>query len=300
MDRRFDDIVAFSELERFIDTPVKHYSSGMYARLGFSVAISVDPDLLIIDEVLSVGDEGFQRKCFDRIREFKNRNRTIIFVSHSLDSVQQLCDRVIWLAAGRMTGQGEPGEVFARYHNYSALESSVDRLTRDSSTVANATATASPSLNGSAEQSSMSVQVLSADRTESRQFSTGDTIVVRVSGGTDGHTNGQFIDLTLRRSDGVLVFSTTYRTVRTHHGGSGDGWFIDFEFFDTRLLTGSYEVTVTVSLGPSSHGYGIPRASCRDFSVTGQPGESGVVSLPYRCVETEATCSDDLLSIGRR
>src|SRR5207253_5154554 len=99
----------------FIDTPIKHYSSGMYARLGFSVAISVNPDILIIDEVLSVGDEGFQRKCFERINQFKNQGKTIIFVSHGLPVVEQLCDRVVWLNQGVIESQGPPQETIRSY-----------------------------------------------------------------------------------------------------------------------------------------------------------------------------------------
>src|SRR5271168_1328970 len=93
IEKRFDDIVAFAELEQFIDNQVKFYSSGMYIRLGFAVAVNVDPDLLIIDEVLAVGDERFQRKCMERIKLFQKEGRTIIFVSHSPDQVRSICDR---------------------------------------------------------------------------------------------------------------------------------------------------------------------------------------------------------------
>jgi ABC-2 type transport system ATP-binding protein len=106
--RLFDSIVAFSELEDFIDNPVKHYSSGMYVRLGFSVAVHVDPDILLVDEVLAVGDEAFAKKCLDKIAEFQAEGRTILFVSHALDLVQQICDRGIVLDHGRIVFDGEP------------------------------------------------------------------------------------------------------------------------------------------------------------------------------------------------
>lgn len=106
-DLYFDDIVAFSEIGEFIDSQVKFYSSGMYVRLAFSVAIHVDPDLLLVDEVLAVGDEPFQRKCIEKIQEFQREGRTIVFVSHSADQVSQLCDRVIVLDHGRMIYDGE-------------------------------------------------------------------------------------------------------------------------------------------------------------------------------------------------
>jgi ABC-2 type transport system ATP-binding protein len=104
----FDSIVAFSELEEFIDNPVKHYSSGMYVRLGFAVAVHVDPDILLVDEVLAVGDEAFARKCLDKIAEFRREGRTILFVTHALDLVDQICDRGIVLDHGRVVFDGDP------------------------------------------------------------------------------------------------------------------------------------------------------------------------------------------------
>ena len=110
IDKVFDDVVAFAELDQFIDNQVKFYSSGMYVRLGFAVAVNVDPDVLVIDEVLAVGDERFQRKCLDRLKEFQNQGRTIIFVSHSPDQVRAICDQAVVLSDGRMVGHGAPGE----------------------------------------------------------------------------------------------------------------------------------------------------------------------------------------------
>jgi ABC-2 type transport system ATP-binding protein len=104
----FDSIVEFSELEEFIDNPVKHYSSGMYVRLGFAVAVHVDPDILLVDEVLAVGDEAFARKCLDKIAEFRREGRTILFVTHALDLVDQICDRGIVLDHGRVVFDGDP------------------------------------------------------------------------------------------------------------------------------------------------------------------------------------------------
>ena len=106
VDRRFDEIVAFAELEQFIDNQVKYYSSGMYVRLGFAVAVNVDPDILVIDEVLAVGDEDFSRKCMARIKEFQDDGRTIVFVTHSSDLVRQICDFAVVLNSGDMIGVG--------------------------------------------------------------------------------------------------------------------------------------------------------------------------------------------------
>jgi len=112
---RFDEIVAFAELEEFIDAPVKTYSSGMYMRLGFAVAINVDPDVLIVDEVLAVGDEAFAHKCFDKLAEFRRRGRTVLLVTHSLDLVTRLCDEALWLDTGVIREQGDPKRIVDAY-----------------------------------------------------------------------------------------------------------------------------------------------------------------------------------------
>jgi len=110
-----ESIVDFSEIRDFIDDPVRTYSTGMVMRLGFSVAVHVDPDILIIDEVLGVGDQRFQAKCFDRIRQFKRAGKTLLFVSHGGETVRQLCDRAIWLDHGKMLLEGSPAEVLDAY-----------------------------------------------------------------------------------------------------------------------------------------------------------------------------------------
>ena len=118
--RRFDAIVDFAEMRDFIDAPVKTYSSGMYMRLGFAVAIHVDPDVLLIDEVLAVGDESFTRKCLDKIAEFRRRGKTILFVTHSLGLVEKLCDDALWLRHGRTADRGDPKRVIDAYLTYVA------------------------------------------------------------------------------------------------------------------------------------------------------------------------------------
>ena len=113
--RRFDEIVDFAEMQDFIDAPVKTYSSGMYMRLGFAVAIHVDPDVLLVDEVLAVGDEGFTHKCLDKFAEFKRRDKTILLVTHSLGLVERFCDEALWMDAGSMKGLGDPKRVVGAY-----------------------------------------------------------------------------------------------------------------------------------------------------------------------------------------
>jgi ABC-type polysaccharide/polyol phosphate transport system ATPase subunit len=115
IEKRFDRIVRFAELESFIDSPVRTYSSGMYIRLGFSVAVNVDPDILLVDEVLAVGDESFSRKCLDKMTAFKKAGKTIVLVTHDLPTVERFCDQALWLESGCIQVQGEPRQVIDAY-----------------------------------------------------------------------------------------------------------------------------------------------------------------------------------------
>src|SRR5215470_11631558 len=118
IDRKFDAIVEFSEMRDFLDTPVKRYSSGMYARLGFSVAAHVDPDVLLVDEVLSVGDYHFQQKCFDKMREFVQNGTSLIFVSHNMTAVSTLCSSALLLRKGTPVYQGDVSTAMQKYHAF--------------------------------------------------------------------------------------------------------------------------------------------------------------------------------------
>lgn len=115
IDKKIDDIIDFSELKEFIDNPIRTYSSGMYMRLAFSVAINVDADILLIDEILAVGDQHFQDKCFDKLKELKDSDKTIVIVSHNLQSVRKLCDRAIWIKNGKIELDGKTNEVVDKY-----------------------------------------------------------------------------------------------------------------------------------------------------------------------------------------
>lgn len=112
---RFDDIVDFAGIKKFIDLPIKKYSSGMYSRLGFSVCAFCNPDILLVDEVLAVGDVNFQKKCIDKMKQFKKENRTIVFVSHDMNAIVSFCDRVIYLEAGRVAKIGKPDKIINYY-----------------------------------------------------------------------------------------------------------------------------------------------------------------------------------------
>ena len=115
VETKFDEIVAFAEIEEFLDMPIKRYSSGMYARLGFAVAVQMEPDILLIDEVLAVGDEQFQKKCFAKMNQIKNSGKTIVFVSHNLDWIKKLCSRTIFLRSGKIQFDGPPSQTVNHY-----------------------------------------------------------------------------------------------------------------------------------------------------------------------------------------
>lgn len=115
MQAKIDRIIGFSELDEFIDAPVKTYSDGMLMRLGFSIAVETDPDILLIDEVLAVGDAEFQEKCYDRIESFKREGRTIVFVTHDLESARRVASRAIWMSSGKIAADGETSQVIDQY-----------------------------------------------------------------------------------------------------------------------------------------------------------------------------------------
>jgi lipopolysaccharide transport system ATP-binding protein len=121
--RKFDDIVEFSGIEKFIDTPVKRYSSGMYVRLAFSVAAHLEPEILLVDEVLAVGDAEFQQRCLGRMEDFSGTGRTVLFVSHNMQTINQLCERTIWLDGGTIVADGDPSDVVTQYLMHSSYTS---------------------------------------------------------------------------------------------------------------------------------------------------------------------------------
>jgi ABC-type polysaccharide/polyol phosphate transport system ATPase subunit len=148
--RRFDEIVEFADLRDFIDAPVKTYSSGMYMRLGFAVAINVDPDVLLVDEVLAVGDEAFTHKCLDKFAEFKRRGKTILLVTHSLNLVERFCDQVLWLDSGNVRGEGDPRRIVSAYLSDIA-QTEEAQLVADDEKARQAAAQGAPAAGGAVE-----------------------------------------------------------------------------------------------------------------------------------------------------
>lgn len=193
MKRLVPSIVEFAELERFMDTPVKYYSAGMFMRLGFSLATAAEPDILLIDEVLAVGDAAFQQKCYDRIYGFRGTGRTIVFVSHDSEAVSRLCDRAIWLDAGRVRMDGPVQDVLSTYLS--------DASSR------HAPAAVSPREWGTREVWFESVRLTTSSGAMSGTFRQGEELVVsadlatRMKGGVDGLVFG----FSIHRPDGERI-----------------------------------------------------------------------------------------------
>lgn len=123
IDSKFDNIVNFAGIRKFLDMPIKKYSSGMFSRLGFSVCAFCDPNILLVDEVLAVGDANFQKKCLEKMSQFKKTGKTIVFVSHNMEAIEGICTRVIWLDGGKVKGEGKPKDVINRYLKSAKTES---------------------------------------------------------------------------------------------------------------------------------------------------------------------------------
>jgi lipopolysaccharide transport system ATP-binding protein len=182
MDRIFDSVVDFSEMEQFIDIPVKHYSSGMYMRLGFSIAIHLQPELLLVDEVLAVGDRSFQLRCLDRIQKLKQQGVTIILVSHDLTQVRKLCDRAIWIDEGRVRAEGPVEPVLSEY---AARALDVGRRVASDARPDVLAGSAQPGDDspwrwGSGEGSIVQVQFLDGEENARSSFVTGAPLIIRI------------------------------------------------------------------------------------------------------------------------
>ena len=217
-ERFFDPIVEFSGIEPFIDTQVKFYSSGMYVRLAFAVAVHVDPDVLLVDEVLSVGDEPFQRKCMDRIREFQNEGRTIVVVTHSLDQVADLCDRAVVLEHGEVQIDGDPREALRhlRADFQTARQEEIDRERAVSVLQASSEPTTGdgPAVFGDvpapvvAGGRVLGITLRSKDGEVTDVIDTGDELTVTVDVSVEGTVRNGMIGIGIDSALGQMVYGT--------------------------------------------------------------------------------------------
>ena len=206
---RFDEIVAFAELEPAIDRPVRTYSSGMYMRLGFAIASFLDADILLLDEVFAVGDEAFQRKCFGRIFEFKQRGGTIVFVSHDAVAVERLCQRAVLLTAGEVAFDGPTHEAIVRYRR--ALSADLDPAERE----------AGLREWGTGEAVIASARLLGPEGEERKQFLSGEALALSVEIEAREPVEAPLLQLELRDDSGLLIASDVAETRDLGWNGAG-------------------------------------------------------------------------------
>jgi homopolymeric O-antigen transport system ATP-binding protein len=227
---RYDRIVEFSELGSFIEYPVKNYSSGMYMRLGFSVAVHLDPEVLLVDEILAVGDENFQQKCFRHLAELRKRGCTIVLVSHDLDSVGRFCDRVLWLDHGRKMADGSPDAVIQAY-----LDAQADRA-----------AQRAPRAPGEAGGLAITdVRFLDEHGRETRSLETLRPLTVEIHYSARQDLDDVALNFTVYRSDGVRCLDAPSNVPKTFRLPSGAG-MARLRFPRFTLHKGSYQATVAV------------------------------------------------------
>jgi ABC-type polysaccharide/polyol phosphate transport system ATPase subunit len=270
--RRFDEIVEFAELKDFIDAPVKTYSSGMYMRLGFAVAIHVDPEVLLVDEVLAVGDEGFTHKCLDKFAEFKRRGKTILLVTHALGLVERFCDEAVWMDGGRMKAMGDPKRVVGAY--ITDVETSEEQLlaagdakAKESVTVVSPDEAATAVLPdhpvetaegpadmfrategrwGSREIEITEVQLFGSDQLPGHVFHSGESLTVRIRLRSPIENQDFVIGIGIFNAEGVCCYGTNtnieeLKAVRIL--GDAEAFF-SIDSLD--LVEGTYKIDVAV------------------------------------------------------
>jgi ABC-type polysaccharide/polyol phosphate transport system ATPase subunit len=247
METVYDDIVSFSEMERFIDVPVKHYSSGMYMRLGFSIAIHVRPDILLVDEALAVGDRAFQLRCLDKIAEVKRRGVAIVLVTHDLGAARNLCDRAIWLDEGYVQADGDAGHVIDEYVIH-ALEETGQQVEVEATELEGTSPRqeSAPWRQGTREVEIVRVQFLDGQGVEKRAFRTGETFVARMHYSAHQRVERPMFGVALHHADGFHVCGPNTRLAEySIESIEGDG-SIDFIIPHLPFLQGSFLLTAAV------------------------------------------------------
>ena len=246
IDSKYKSIVEFSELEGFLDTPVKRYSSGMYVRLGFAVAAHIDPDILLIDEVLAVGDASFQQKCWERIRELQDNGTTIVLVSHNLWSIRELCSKVVMLWRGQIASIGDPIQVIQEYESKARSK----LITGESSDID----TLDPWLSkGKAKFGDL--VLMDEHGNACNTFPTGGTMIIQANYIVLEEIKNVGFEVAVQRNDGVWCY-----VARTIHDGivieqlNGEGW-LEAKVEPLQLVSGIYSLRLQITLCPPESAY---------------------------------------------
>jgi lipopolysaccharide transport system ATP-binding protein len=250
MEARLDQIAEFAGIGRFLDTEVKHYSSGMYTRLGFAVATAVDPDILITDEVLAVGDEAFQRKCMERIFEFRQRGRTIVFVSHALETVRTLCDRAVWLDGGLARMIGPVGAVVDAYLE-EVNRAEQERLSAHSGQLDSSDTTR----RGTREVELVRVELLAGDGTPRSVFRSHESLTVRMHYIAHAPIERPVFGIALHHEGGLWLSGPNTRFDDVDIPAVSGPGFVDYTIAELPLLTGRYLLSAAVYDDTMLHPY---------------------------------------------
>jgi ABC-2 type transport system ATP-binding protein len=262
LEAKFDDIVDFAGLEQFIDQPVKNYSSGMYVRLGFSVAINVDPDILLVDEVLAVGDAAFQRKCAEKFSDFRRMGKTVVVVSHAMESVRTMCDEVAWLEHGRLLRTGRADEIVDEY---------VDRGRTDRVEAG----VGGASRWGSGEAKLEAVELVGRDGRPTTKVRTGDPVRFRLRYSTTERIDRPVFGLALESLEGVYVWAHNTRDAGWEPDAIDGEGSVDLTIDRLMLQPGTFDLTASIVTHDTVHAYDF-RRRCLRFDVEhGTPRESG-------------------------
>jgi ABC-type polysaccharide/polyol phosphate transport system ATPase subunit len=280
IERRMDGIVAFAELENFIDSPVRTYSSGMYARLGFAVASELDADVLLLDEILAVGDAAFQNKCLSRIAEFQRRGVTIVFVSHGSAAVEMVCTRAIWIAGGVIQADGRPPEVLERYHRSLATTGSEGERIVESQDWRLARIFA--------------VRCTDGDHVSDR-FVSGDPFGLEV----DYEATDRIpvvVAFVIRTADGTLMAGSDSRSDLASGSTEPGAHTVTFSVADLPLLEGRFSVDVSISSVTGDLLHHLDRAL--EFTVFPNGRGVGPVALQGRWTTDDVSAPDARASVA--
>jgi ABC-2 type transport system ATP-binding protein len=274
VEKRYDEIRGFAGIENFMDIPVKNYSSGMYARLAFAVAISVEPEILIVDEVLSVGDEGFQVRCYQRLAELRAEGRTVVLVSHSLPTVRALCSRAVWVDHGVVQDEGDASDVVASYL------ASVHGEGRDEPE-----ALKSPGRRyGTGQAEITDVSFVDGEGTPAVSFRTGDTMTIRLRYRALDVAEELVCGMSVWRAENMAyVFGQNTVQAGVHLVGDGEG-VVELTVPDLPLLKGNYVLNVALHdrTGAQIHDCQERRYWFAVLENPAMPIEGGMVHVPSR------------------
>jgi ABC-type polysaccharide/polyol phosphate transport system ATPase subunit len=280
--QQFDDIIRFAELEAFIDEPVKTYSVGMYMRLGFSVAVHADPDVLLIDEILAVGDEGFFQKCYDKLAAFRRRGKTIILVSHDLSTVSRWCDTVVWLEDGRVQEQGMPERVTDLYRQHVAAqeaERAVAEHIRIMAALVQAREGETANRWGSREVEIVSVKMLHTSGQERYVYQSGDSVRVVIHYRVHRPVPDTVFGIALMRSDGLRCYGTNTAVEDIPLPPLGEEGNVEVLLERLDFVEGTYYLDVAVHAldgYPYDYHHGL-----YSFAVKSDLQEVGVCRIPH-------------------